>query len=283
MGWVRLYTAFAPELGEARRGEVLSDIHEQISSSFNEGYRPAEIALQILFRWVMGLPDDVVWCAPFLPSMLASKAARSSESLSSFRTPKIVIPSLATFGFMNLAFFSSDGDRTLVMWLGLNVATMAMIVLISKQQHAWARRVLYALIGTAGITALGFMAWYVGPSKVYELIELPMFRVYLLGMTALGLAMLAADKSVRTRLFKGRWRYVVTCWLLIIVVSLAASIALAGNVTPLLSVWATAALLVASLFVFCGILSLVAAAFWYGCLRGSAAGLRLVAAGLRRL
>lgn len=283
IGWVRLYTVFATEEGKARRDEVSSDLHEHIIDSHNEGYAPEAAALHILFRFVAGIRDDLAWCAPFVPSMLASKTARLSKSLSSFRTPKLVIPSLAAFGLMNWAFFSSDSDRTLVTWLGLNVATMTMIVLISKQQHAWARRVLYALIGTAGITALGFMAWWIGPSKLYELIELPMFRGFLLGMTAIGMAMLAADKSIRTRLFKGRWRYVVTCWLLIIIVSLAASVALVGNVAPLLSVWAMAALLIASLFVFCGIITLMVAAVWYGCLRGSAAGLRLVTVGLRRL
>lgn len=283
MGWVRLYTAFVPEIGEARRAEVFSHIHEQISSSLAEGYRPKEIALQILLCYVMGLPDDVVWCAPFVPSMLASKAARLSESLSGFRTPKLVIPSLAAFGVMNWAFFSSDSGRTLATWLGLNVATMAMVILFSKEHNAWVRRVLYTLIGAGGITALGFMAWWVGPSKLFELIQLPMFRGFLLAMTGIGLAMLAADKSIRTRLFKGRWRYVIACWLLIIVVSLAASVALAGNVTPLLSAWATAAILIASLFVFCGIITLMATAVWYGSLRGSAAGLRVVAAGLRRI
>jgi hypothetical protein len=283
IGWVRLYTAFVPELGEARRAEVLSDIHEQISASLAEGYRPVEIAPQILYRLVIGLPDDVAWCAPFVPSMLASKVARLSESLRSFRTPKILVPSLATVGYMNWAYLSSSSERTLVMWLGLNGATAAMIVLLSKQQHAWARRVLYALTGAAGITMLGFMAWQAGPSKLYEMIQLPMFRGFLLAMSAIGLMMLVAEKSIRTRLFMGRWRYVVICWLLIIGLSLVASTVLAGGVAPVLEAWVVAALFVAAIFAFFGIIALMAAAFWYGCLRGSAAGLRVVAAGLRRL
>jgi len=282
MTWVRLYTAIVPELGEARRAEVLSDIHDQISSSLTEGYRPAEIALQILLRWVMGFLDDVAWCAPSVPSMLADKVARFSESLRNFRTPKLVIPSLAIFGIVNLAFFNSDSDQTLVTWLGLNFWTIAMILLMSKQQHTWARRVLYALFGVGGVTMLGFMAWLVDHSELW-LIEPPIFWGFLLGITAIGLAMLAADKFIRTRLFKGHWGYVVTCWLLIIVVSLAASMAITGDVTPVLLVWAMATLIVASLFIFCGIMTLMAAAVWYGCLRGIMVGLRVVEASLRRL
>jgi len=281
-GWVRLYTAIVPELGKARRAEVLAHIHDQISSSLAEGYRPAEIALQILLCWVTGFLDDVLWCLPSVPLMLANKVAILSESLRNFRTPKLVIPSLAIFGIVNLAFFKSDSDRTLVTWLGLNFWTIAMILLMSKQQHTWARRVLYALFGVGGVTMLGFMAWLVDHSELW-LIEPPIFWGFLLGITAIGLAILAADKFIRTRLFKGHWGYVVTCWLLIIVVSLAASMAITGDVTPVLLVLAMATLIVASLFIFCGIMTLMAAAVWYGCLRGIMVGLRVVEASLRRL
>jgi len=284
IGWVRLYTTFVPkELREERRVEVLSDIHEQISSALVNRYRPVEVAGHMFVRWLTGLPDEFAWFSPFVPSLLASKAARLSQSVSSFRTPKILIPSLATFGVMNWAYLSSSGARTFTTWLGLNVMTGAMIVLISKQQHAWARRVLYTFMGGGGVMVLGYMAWWMGPSKLYEMIQLPMFRGFLIAMVVIGLGMLVADKSIRTRLFQGRWRYVIICWLAIIAVSLVASMALAGSVTPMLSALAVAAGLIASMFIFCGIIGLVTAAFWHGCLRGTAAGLRAVAAGLRRL
>lgn len=283
MGWVRLYTAILPEVREARRDEILSDIHEHISSSLAEGYRPVEVAAQVLLRWVMGFPDDVAWCAPYLPSTLASKIARSSESLSGFRTPKLVIPSLATFGIMNWAYFSSDSNGAFVTWLWINLVTMAMILLISRQQHAWARRTLYTLIGVGGVAALGFVIWRIGPSRLNELIQLPLLQGFLLVMSAMALAMLFAGKSMRTRLFKGRWRYVVICWVLIVGVSLLASVALTGNVTPLFQAFIVIAGFVISLVVFCGIATLTATAVWCGCLRGSAAGLRIMSAGLRRL
>jgi hypothetical protein len=130
---------------------------------------------------------------------------------------------------------------------------------------------------------LGFMAWYVGPTKLYEMIQLPVFRSLLLGITALGLILLTANPTIRTRVFKGRWAYVILCWVLIIVASLIASVVLAGSVIPVLSTWATMATLLAALLVFFGVITLIAAGIWYSALKGGAAGLQALANGLRRI
>lgn len=96
------------------------------------------------------------------------------------------------------------------------------------------------LIGAGGITALRVLVWRIGLSRLHELFRPLLFQGFLLAVTAIGLAMLFADDSVRTRLFKGRWRYVVICWVPLYTISLVASVLLTGNVTPL--VWALSAL-----------------------------------------
>jgi hypothetical protein len=138
-------------------------------------------------------------------------------------------------------------------------------------------------MGVAMISMLGFMAWYIGPTKLYEMIQLPVFRGLLLGTTALGLILLTADKTIRTRVFKGRWAYIILCWVIIITASLVASVVFAGSVTPVLSTWATVATLLAAFLVFFGVVTLIAAGIWYGALKGGAAGLQALAHGLRRI
>jgi hypothetical protein len=279
-GWTRLYVVIASEEGKTRREEVLSYMHEQISFNRNEGDASDAIALKILLCLVTGLRDDVAWCAPFVPGILADKTARWSDALRHFRTPKLMIPSLATLGFMNLAFFSSQSGQTVATWVCLNGVTIAVIVLMWKLQHPLARRIFYSWIGAGTLIMMAFIVWL---TVHYHLYELPIFRVYMLAMTAMAPAILVVDKSWRTRLFRGRWWLVIICWVLITAGSLAASWVLVGSITPLLTAWATIALLIASLFILCGIVAIVASAVWYGGVKGSAIGLRLMAAGIRRL
>jgi hypothetical protein len=284
MTWVRFYTSLVPpSMGQRRYAELLSDTHDQITAYTLQNYRPSEIASKLMYRWVMGLKNDLTWCAPYTPSILANKAAKLSQSLWASRKSKMAIPAIGVFGFMNYAYLSSNGERTWAMWLGINVMTAAMVALLSQQHRVWVRRVLYAIMGVASISALGFMAWYVGPTKLYEMIQLPVFRGLLLGITALGLILLTANPTVRTRVFKGRWAYVILCWVVIIVASLVASVVLAGSVTPVLSTWATMATLLAALLVFFGAVTLIAAGIWYGALKGGAAGLQALANVLRHI
>jgi hypothetical protein len=60
--WVRLYTAgLPPEIREARRAELESDLWEQDHEAAAAGVRPTMTAMQVLHRLVRGLPADLSW------------------------------------------------------------------------------------------------------------------------------------------------------------------------------------------------------------------------------
>jgi hypothetical protein len=280
IGWTRLYTAIASKQGETRRAEVKSDIEEHITFCINARYAPHDIAYQILLRFVMGLPDDLAWCWPFVPAMIVDKTERYSDALRHFRTPKQLIPSLATLGIMNWAFFSSESGGTAATWVGLNGITIAFVVLMWKFQRPWARRIFYSWTGLGVIITMALIGWLTVGHHLYEL---PIFQVYMLALASVAPAILIVDKAWRARLFKGHWWLIVIFWLLIIGVSLAISWALTGNIALFFIAWATIALLIVSLVLLCVIAALVTATVWYGGIRGTSAGLRLMAAGIRRL
>jgi TonB family protein len=58
-GWTRLYTwRLPPAVREARREEIESDLWE---SSHDDGMTQAEIAIQMVRRLMLGIPDDLAW------------------------------------------------------------------------------------------------------------------------------------------------------------------------------------------------------------------------------
>lgn len=60
--WAFLYTWGLPEdIRRRRRAELESDLHEHRISMRAQGYRPVEIACQVLIRCVRGVPADVAW------------------------------------------------------------------------------------------------------------------------------------------------------------------------------------------------------------------------------
>jgi hypothetical protein len=64
-GWVRIYTApVHPELRARRREEIESDLWEQQAAEREAGYRPVEIGLRLVARWILGVPADLLWSIP---------------------------------------------------------------------------------------------------------------------------------------------------------------------------------------------------------------------------
>ena len=60
--WVRLYTwGLPPEAGELRRAEVASDVWEHQHDWQERPVRAPALALEILGRVLLGIPDDVGW------------------------------------------------------------------------------------------------------------------------------------------------------------------------------------------------------------------------------
>ena len=60
--WVRLYTAgLPPALRDARREEINADIWEQAQETAVRPRTGPPLALHLLHRWLLGLPDDLLW------------------------------------------------------------------------------------------------------------------------------------------------------------------------------------------------------------------------------
>ena len=282
-GWVWLYSAIVPkEDRDGRRWEVSSHFHEMTNTLQKAGYAPGEIAIRILEHCAIGMIDDMAWCAPFAPGVLgilADRAVRFSDAIRRFKTPKFVIPTLGTFGLMNWGFFSSSNPQSLTNWLLLNGVGVAVTVLIWKQHRPWARRIFQAWMG---IGMLGMVAFIVWMAIRFHLYHLPIFQALMLAMASMTPTILLADKSWRSD-FKKHWLTATIGWVLMILLASTGSMVLTGSITPLLTVWEMMAAFVISLFILCAIMTLAASAVWYGGLKGSAAGLRLMAAGMKRL
>ncbi len=60
--WVRLYTkGLPPEMRDARRAEIESDLWEQGEDATANGSQPDETALQVFVRLLLGTPADLTW------------------------------------------------------------------------------------------------------------------------------------------------------------------------------------------------------------------------------
>jgi hypothetical protein len=136
MGWVSLYSAVAPkEDRDGRRAEVSSHIFELTDTYQKAGYAPGDIAVRILEIWVMGMMDDLSWCMPFVPGVLADKVKGWGESLLHYRVPNTMIVGVATLGLMNYSFFSSPNSQPFGTWLFANTIGIALTVLLWKFKH----------------------------------------------------------------------------------------------------------------------------------------------------
>lgn len=62
MAWARLYTRGLSENARRHRlAELETDIHEHVADARAEGYKPEQIAFQILTRFLVGLHADISW------------------------------------------------------------------------------------------------------------------------------------------------------------------------------------------------------------------------------
>ena len=282
-GWTSLYTAAAPEdEREARRDEVRSDLHEHVTDSQEEGYGPAEIAFQVLARVVLGMKDDVLWSAPYFTATLAQRLESESAALGRVGRFNFLIVAVAVFGMMNAGFIVSEGDKTWGEWLLINTATLGSAVLMWNQHRRWANRIIFALTLMALSVASVWLLWTV---LHYRLHETPGFYGILLqvALAALPLVLGAAAKSetCRVRVFKGHRWPTYAAWGVIAAVSVGA--ALLMGLTTLLKIWMAVAVLTFGFGVLLVIFLSGSAIVCHGALKGGAACMRLMAAGMRRM
>ena len=276
--WTWLYTLAAPEEErKSHRAVVCSDSHEQIDDSREEGLGPVAIAIRIFLRMLCGLPGDVVWAAPYLPAALARNLMGASEAISRPATLQLLIPWLAISSVWNGLFIMSDDGWPI--GLAINGGMLIGMGFLWKQHLSWVRRIANFGFGVGAFMMVGVVVWAV---IQYRLYETPIFYPGMLAVLSVGLAMVVTAKSVRGRVFKGRWRPVVTCWVVIAATSLVTANLIEGGLVILLAVWAYAAVIVLA-FAMLFAMIFIAAFGWYGGLRASAAGMRLMAVGIQRL
>lgn len=280
VGWVWLYSSFAPEeTREGRRGEVLSHIHELIKDYQEEGYAPSEIAGRLLEKCALGMPDDMAWCAPFVPAKLADAFDQLSGIMRHWPIPSALIAAVVYLGLANYSFLINPSSFTFSEWLMRNGMIIPVIVLLSYQKHAIARKVLYTLIGVSMAVMAGFIVWMLVQNHLYEIAQI---RLFLLAVVAALPMNVVIDKTWRSR-FKGKWWLFELYWSPIIGAGMLGSWLITGSILPFFILWLGIGLSGFALILMWGAIGLAAfAACWAG-IRGSAGGLRLVAAGLRRL
>jgi len=283
--WTWLYTAVAPgQQRERRRAEILSDLHEHVHYFRAEGQTPLSVAVEVLRRKAVGVVDDLAWLAPYLPATLAEKLAGGSAAIKRFKTPPMLIPALGSLLLVNWVLSMSDHGLPWVAWPLLNGAVLAVTVLFSNHQRSWARRALALWVGLGIAVFVGFFVTMVLQHRLYEA---PLFLEQALGLglaaLSVGLAMVACSKECRARFFGGRWWPVFLSLSLIVAASLGVASLLGDSLQILLASWAMMALMAVSLAAAAGAFTLAATAGWYGSLWGSAAGMRWVAAGIRRM
>jgi len=280
-GWVWLYSAAAPkEDRDGRRGEVSSHLHEMTNTLQKAGLAPGEIAIRMLEIWVMGWVDDMAWCAPFVPEVLADRVKRWSDTLRHFRVPKAMVAGIATLGLMNYSLFSSSNDQPLIAGLFTNGAVIAMTILLWKIKHPLARRIFNSWMGATAVVAVAAMVWVTVNFRLYEIVT---FKILMLAMMMVLPVIIVVDKSWRNRLFKSRWWLIPVCWAPIVAGAFAGSLLIVHSVWPLLETLGAMILLALGMFMVCGAFGLAASALCWVGVKGSAGGLRLVASGIRRL
>jgi hypothetical protein len=77
--WVRLYTAgLPPEIRDARRAELESDLWEQEHEAVAPNGQPAKAAMQVLHRLARGMPADLLWRQQQGGAKLLRKAGRGA-------------------------------------------------------------------------------------------------------------------------------------------------------------------------------------------------------------
>ncbi len=276
--WTWLYTLAAPEeQRQSHRAEVCSALYEQIKDSRREGLGSVAIAIRVFFPMLWGLPGDIAWAAPYLPATLARSLMGVSEAISRPATLKLLAVGLAIFSVMNGLFVMSDDGWPI--GLAFNAGMVVGIGFLWKQHLSWVLRIINLCFGMGASMMIGFLVWVV---VQYRLYQVPTFYPGMLAVLSVGLAMVVTNRSVRGRVFKGQWRPVFMCWVLIATTSLVTASFIAGGLMILLAVWAYAALMALAFAMLYGMI-IIAALGWYGGLRAGAVGMRLMAVGIRRL
>lgn len=107
--WVRLYTVGLPTgLRDARRDEIDADLWEQARDAASE--RTPSLTSHVLFRWLIGLPDDLLWRIAHIRSEDASAKEGAMVQGSDFKTATVVTAAIAAVMLVWLVFNTVLGE-----------------------------------------------------------------------------------------------------------------------------------------------------------------------------
>ena len=283
--WTHIYTRAVPEKErEDRRAEIESDLHEQVNHLRAEGYTRSETAAHLLCRSVLGMKDDLVWSAPYMLNTLADNLVKGSGAIKRCKYSPKAVGVLGGFLLIGSAFTVTPDGVGWTERLLLGAASAFGALIVFNLHKPWAQRTL-ALVAVVG----GALVAVDATPLVLEdrLHEVPLFsmQAFGLGVAALSAALVVVvvSNECRARVFGGHWWPVLLSWGFIVAASTGAASLVGVGLDELIALWTAMALMAASLAVAVGASTLAAAVGWHGTLWGSAAGMRWVAAGIRRL
>ena len=281
--WTRLYTAAAPKHDRnEQREQVESYFHDQVQSYLDDGYHPAEAAVNIFLQTMSAVPSDIAWSLSYLPSAAASKLEKGSQKIRLLRTPKLIIFSVALVAMMNTGALVSDTDPLWRELLTINIGAAGAIALTRYQDRVWTRRVITCGIWVTASLFFAFLTWTIIQHRLYAT---PIFAQSLLhfvgGVLPLILAIALASNICRDRVFKGHWWPVFVAWFLIAGISIVSAVQLHAQI--LLVAWAAIAIGLISLAFISGVFYGGTTLAYLFATRASATGMMWTANSIRRL
>ena len=286
--WTRCYTSVAPESErQARRDEILSDLHEHKTACLEDGLDGPATARQILGRTLRGMKQDVHWAAPYLPGAIAGELEQASDYLERLGTPKSATSMLAMFILMSFGVLSLPAHERwpslLVAYFGLVGAGIILRYSERPRAQAFLKRIERPVsigVGIITVAAVGIYTWAVVYLRLYEdplSYQAPLSMLPLLVMVGL------ATPQWRNRLFGGRWKPVLFTYCVIVPTSIAAVLVFIDDPVPLLSIWSYLVMGAGVLVGAAVICVLLAEVLWRGGVKVSIVSMRLAARGIRVL
>ena len=279
LAWTRVYTMVAPKSErECRRAEILSDLHEQISSSRSEGVGPAGIAVCILLRMLWGVKDDVAWFTPFLPSLIATKLEAGGAKLSRARIPSLVVIIFATLIFHNGRLLISHGIQSQGDWILANISFVITVALISLVYLSPLRRRVESVMRPVLMVPIIFLI----AVDVFDLNRIMDLDKTLLSMVPAMLALGLNEKVFRVHVFRNRLWPLPASWGIILTISLGIAWS-TGDLYAMLIAWGSMGLVALVYGITITLTVNLVSGILYGSTSVTASGMRLVATRIRRL
>ena len=281
--WARLYTLAAPgDERAARRAEILSDLHDQIAESHEEGIGPTKTAVHMLARMVMGMLDDVMWAGRQGSAALNERLKQGSDAIGVARPSPLAISSLGMLGLMNWALAMSGQDHPWFQWVAVNAAVLIVGVLLLKQRHLGVPSPSRTWNAFAGFLAVAFTTWAVLGPRLEQAPGVPQLAFD----AAIGVLLVVSGTLVIARVCKvnvswGAWWPVWLSWVAVGIAAWGTAASTGGALRGLGELSLATALACTGWMVLAAIFGFASKAACYGGLMGSARCIRWFASGIQ--